>query len=123
MSDWKCDDMVVCINDTPPEMGWHAGEAPELNKLYTVVEAAPLALYPDIVMLRVAEIRRDPCVLAEYLAASPAHTAPFACDDLGYYAKRFRRVYRPDPEWITRLMDAPIEADETPVPVRVLEPA
>jgi hypothetical protein len=96
MTDITAGDIVKCIDDAPnrPE----SLIMPELGALYVVASVRPVG---DGVSVRLRELtpichRGGVC----------------ACGGCGWDARRFRRVYRPDPDLIARLMRPVHEPDE-----------
>jgi hypothetical protein len=97
MTDITSGDVVKCIDDTPARA--ESQVMPELGSLYIVDTIRPVG---DGWSVRLRELTPT-CHLGGVCA----------CGGCGWDARRFRRVYRPDPDLIARLMqpvDMPEEA-------------
>jgi hypothetical protein len=97
MSDITSGDIVKCIDDTPsrPE----SQVMPELGMLYVVDSIRPVG---DGHSVRLRELK-----------PSCHRGGVCACGQCGWDARRFRRVYRPDPGLLASLLEpVDLPADE-----------
>lgn len=112
--DWQAGDIAECIDNSPPEgIGW-LNDEPALHGLYTVERVAGGAVaYSDPNDVGTALFFIDLKRSAEAILQISREVGEVCA--VGYGAERFRKVLRPDPEFLTRLMENQIDLPPDPM--------